>query len=67
MAWWETLVPFGLIGAAICLMGGSQYAAQMYFVGKPKPIGQDAWDRRLELRDQWLAHVKEFEDAQKKE
>lgn len=61
MGWYESLVPFGIIAGAICAMGASQYAAQMFFHGKPKHIGSDNWDRRLELRDAWLAAVIEQE------
>lgn len=50
-------MPFGLIAGALCAMGASQYAAQMFFHGKPKAIGRDDWDRRLELRDEWLAAI----------
>lgn len=54
---WEALPPLVIIVGAIALMGASQGWIYKAFNGKPKPIGQDMWDRAMADRD---AQIKEF-------
>ena len=50
-AWMETLVPLGLITAALSAMGGLQGGIHKLFYGKPKLVGATEWDRLVENRD----------------
>ena len=52
---WESAPPFALIVAMIGAIAGSQAGVQKLFHGKPKPVGVDAWDRKLAARDERLA------------
>lgn len=44
--------PVHLFAAMIAGMGGLQGVVQHAFYGKPKPIGQDHWDRMVQARDE---------------
>ena len=55
---WEAMPPFVIIVLAVGAMGGLQSLVHKGIYGKPKAIGQDDWDRRLNRRD-----VKILEEA----
>lgn len=52
--WVETLIPFTLIGLAVCGMGGIPYGIHLLYYGKPKAHGVDEWDRCMQDRDDRL-------------
>lgn len=47
----ETIPPMAIITAAVCLMGSLQGLVQHAVYGKPKAIGVDPWDRKIDERD----------------
>ena len=49
---WEAAPPFIIIVLAIGAMGGLQSLVHKGFYGKPKAIGLDEWDRKLQKRDE---------------
>tara|TARA_B100001142_G_scaffold213576_1_gene211677 strand:+ start:1089 stop:1442 length:354 start_codon:yes stop_codon:yes gene_type:complete len=49
---YESFPPFAIIVGAITAMGGVHYAVQMLYEGKPKPVGQDNFDRLMKYRDE---------------
>lgn len=49
---WESAPPFALIVAMVGGMAGIQSGVHKLFHGKPKPVGLDAWDRKLAARDE---------------
>ena len=56
---WEAAPPFIIICLAVAGIGGLQSLVHKSFYHKPKAIGQDSWDRKMEARDERL-----FDDAQ---
>lgn len=53
-AWFEAVLPLGIIATMIATMGGLQGGVQHMMYGKPKLVGADAWDRLMDRRDQTL-------------
>ena len=51
---WETVPPFAIIVLAVVGMGGLQQLIHKGYYGKPRAIGQDEFDRRLQERDAQL-------------
>lgn len=51
MAAWESIPPMAIIVGATALMGASQGWIHKAFFGKPKAVGQDTWDRAVNIRD----------------
>ena len=51
MAWWEALVPMGVIAGAMCAMGGIIYGLDHLETGKPKPMRLDMFDHYCMQRD----------------
>ena len=49
---YESFPQFAIIVGAITAMGGVHYAVQMLYEGKPKPVGQDNFDRLMKYRDE---------------
>ena len=47
----ETIPPLAIITAAVCVIGSLQGLVQQGVYGKPKAIGVDPWDRKIEERD----------------
>ena len=58
---YETIPPLAIIAGAIALMGALPGGVQLLMFGKPRPVGQDAWDRQVAVRDEHL--LKEFRGA----
>lgn len=57
----ETIPPFAIITAAICIIGGLQGLVQNVVYGKPKAINVDPWDRKIDERDAQLKlHPEKF-------
>ncbi|KAJ7566106.1 hypothetical protein O6H91_02G088300 [Diphasiastrum complanatum] len=54
MSWWESLLPMGIIGGMLMVMGNIQYGVDKAMHGKPKHPGADMWDRLMEERDNRL-------------
>ena len=50
----ESIPPFAIIVGAIGAMGGLQYLAHGVGNSKPRAIGQDAFDRLVQARDERL-------------
>ncbi|WZN62216.1 hypothetical protein HKI87_05g37520 [Chloropicon roscoffensis] len=48
---YESAPPFIIIVGAFCAMAGLQYVGNNIIYGKPKPMGQDEWDKKLIERD----------------
>jgi len=48
----ESIPPFAIIVGAITAMGGLQYLTHGAAYGKPRAIGQDAFDRLVAARDE---------------
>jgi hypothetical protein len=51
MAWYEALVPMGIIAGALSLMGGIISGLDHYETGKPKPTRLDIFDHFCIARD----------------
>ena len=49
--WLEAMLPLGIIGGMLCIMGNSQYYIHKAYHGRPKHIGHDEWDVAMERRD----------------
>ncbi|XP_047308703.1 NADH dehydrogenase [ubiquinone] 1 alpha subcomplex subunit 1 [Impatiens glandulifera] len=47
----EALLPLGIIGGMLCVMGNAQYFIHKSVHGRPKHIGNDVWDVAMERRD----------------
>ena len=57
----ETIPPFAIITAAVCVIGGLQGLIQNLAFGKPKAINIDPWDRKIVERDAKLkSHPESF-------
>lgn len=57
--WVEAALPLGIIFVTVSLMGALPMGAQQLFYGKPKAVGVDGWDTRLEKRDVLLKAERE--------
>jgi NADH dehydrogenase (ubiquinone) 1 alpha subcomplex subunit 1 len=51
LVWLEAMLPLGIIGGMLCIMGNSQYYIHKAYHGRPKHIGHDEWDVAMERRD----------------
>jgi NADH-ubiquinone oxidoreductase MWFE subunit len=51
MAWWEAMVPMGIISVTFGLMGGIIYGLDIFESGKPKPMRIDIFDHYCIARD----------------
>jgi len=51
MAWWEALVPMGIIAGVMGAMGGIIYGVDVLSTGKPKPVRLDIFDHFAIARD----------------
>lgn len=51
MAWWEAMVPMGIITATFGIMGGIIYGLDIFETGKPKPMRTDIFDHYCIARD----------------
>ncbi|XP_021832027.1 NADH dehydrogenase [ubiquinone] 1 alpha subcomplex subunit 1 [Prunus avium] len=54
LVWMEALLPLGIIGGMLCVMGNAQYYIHRAAHGRPKHIGNDMWDVAMERRDKKL-------------
>ncbi|CAN6350653.1 unnamed protein product, partial [Urochloa humidicola] len=52
--WLEAILPLGIIGGMLCIMGNAQYFIHKAAHGRPKHIGNDMWDVAMERRDKKL-------------
>ncbi|XP_044450864.1 NADH dehydrogenase [ubiquinone] 1 alpha subcomplex subunit 1 [Triticum aestivum] len=52
--WLEAMLPLGIIGGFLCIMGNGQYYIHRAAHGRPKHIGNDMWDVAMERRDKKL-------------
>ncbi|OEL32777.1 hypothetical protein BAE44_0006209, partial [Dichanthelium oligosanthes] len=52
--WLEAVLPLGIIGGMLCIMGNAQYFIHKAAHGRPKHIGNDMWDVAMERRDKKL-------------
>ena len=48
---WESLPPLIIIAGAVTAMGAIQQGVHRVFLGKPKAIAADSWDRKIDARD----------------
>jgi NADH-ubiquinone oxidoreductase MWFE subunit len=62
MAWWEALVPMGIIAGAMSAMGGIIYGLDHLETGKPKPMRLDIFDYYCIARDK---RIDAFNEAAK--
>lgn len=53
-AWFEAVLPLGIIATMVATMGGLQGGVQQLMFGKPKLVGADNWDRLTAKRDEQL-------------
>ncbi|KAG6532811.1 NADH dehydrogenase [ubiquinone] 1 alpha subcomplex subunit 1-like [Zingiber officinale] len=49
--WLEAILPLGIIGVMLCVMGNGQYYIHKAVHGRPKHVGNDGWDVAMERRD----------------
>mmetsp|Transcript_8348 Transcript_8348/g.15440 ORF Transcript_8348/g.15440 Transcript_8348/m.15440 type:complete len:86 (-) Transcript_8348:236-493(-) len=66
---YESAPPFIIIVGAFCAMAGIQYLGNDVIYGKPKPMGQDDWDKKLVERDVRIleeTRLKKEQDKKKK-
>ncbi|CAN6327836.1 unnamed protein product, partial [Urochloa humidicola] len=54
LQWLEAMLPLGIIGGMLCIMGNAQYFIHKAAHGRPKHIGNDMWDVAMERRDKKL-------------
>ncbi|RWR79090.1 NADH dehydrogenase ubiquinone 1 alpha subcomplex subunit 1 [Cinnamomum micranthum f. kanehirae] len=54
LVWLEALLPLGIIGGMLCVMGNAQYYIHKAAHGRPKHVGNDVWDVAMERRDKKL-------------
>jgi NADH dehydrogenase (ubiquinone) 1 alpha subcomplex subunit 1 len=54
--WLEAMLPLGIIGGMLCIMGNAQYYIHRAAHGRPKHIGNDNWDMAMARRDKVLLH-----------
>ncbi|KAJ8647832.1 hypothetical protein MRB53_000855 [Persea americana] len=54
LVWLEALLPLGIIGGMLCVMGNAQYYIHRAAHGRPKHVGNDEWDVAMERRDKKL-------------
>ncbi|GJM88905.1 hypothetical protein PR202_ga05484 [Eleusine coracana subsp. coracana] len=54
LQWLEAMLPLGIIGGMLCIMGNAQYYIHRAAHGRPKHIGNDMWDVAMERRDKKL-------------
>lgn len=57
MAWWEAMVPMGIIAAAFGAMGGVLYGLDIFESGKPKPMRIDIFDHYCIQRDKRIEDI----------
>lgn len=49
--WAECVLPLGIIAGLVMAMGSLPNGVQHLFYGKPRAVGEDAWDRMMVKRD----------------
>jgi len=62
---YESLPPFVIIAAMLCVAGGVQHVVNKAMYGRPKHPNSDAWDYAMEERDNKIIEEAKLAAAKK--